>query len=478
MSISSAMNNAASGLAAASRMAEVIASNTANALTDGYAKREVILSSASTGGGVRIDGIARQVSESLLQEKREADAAAANATTYSEALSKIETLIGTPGDGGSLSDSLSTFDSALIDASASPESSTTLLAAVNAAIDVTEKLADISDGVQSIRLDADKAISQQVDSLNSTISQIADLNKAISRASAVGNDASSLMDQRQSLIDSIAEIVPLRTVERSGNQVALYTSGGLALLDGTAATIEFNAANVMSADMSLAGGQLSGLSVNGKTVTATDGGLLAGGSLGAAFKVRDEVAPQVQADLDAFARNIIERFSDSSVTSGSVGLFTDAGNALDVTKETGLAQRISINAAVDPSTTNGEVWRLRDGFSATSEGAASDGTLLTALSNAFTQTTAPNSGSFSSAARNVTELASDILSGISTSRQSAESRQSYLVARQETASQQVLAQGVDTDQELQTLMQVEQAYSANAKVIQAIDEMMQAILEL
>lgn len=478
MSITNALNNAVSGLSAMSRMAEVIGSNTANALTEGYARREVQLSSTNLTGGVRIDGIARQISESLLQEKRLADAAASNANTLSTALSAIEKLIGTPGEGGSLSDALSAFDGALITAAATPENTTALLAAVDAAKGITEKLNEVSGGVQSLRLDADASIALQVQSLNDTLSQIADLNKAITRASAIGNDASSLMDQRQVLIDQIAEIVPIRSIERSGNQVALYTTGGLALLDGTAATIDFTPANVMGVDMSLAGGQLSGLTVNGRAVTTTDGGLMAGGSLAAAFEIRDKLAPQMQSDLDAFARNLIERFSDSSLTSTPPGLFTDAGSALDPTREAGLAQRIGINAAVDPTTTTGEVWRLRDGLAATSEEAASNATLLSALSDAFSQPKAPASGSFSSVPRSVTELASDLLSQISTSRQSAESRQSYLVARQETVTQQVLAQGVDTDRELQTLLQVEQAYAANARVIQAVDEMMQAILEL
>jgi flagellar hook-associated protein 1 FlgK len=41
-----------------------------------------------------------------------------------------------------------------------------------------------------------------------------------------------------------------------------------------------------------------------------------------------------------------------------------------------------------------------------------------------------------------------------------------------------LAQGVDTDAELQTLMLVEQAYAANARMIEVADEMMQTLLRI
>ena len=75
MSISSAFSNATSGLTATSRLAEVVSSNIANAMTEGYARREVSLS-ARTGGGVSIDGVSRAVSDSLQQNLRLAGAAA------------------------------------------------------------------------------------------------------------------------------------------------------------------------------------------------------------------------------------------------------------------------------------------------------------------------------------------------------------------------------------------------------------------
>ena len=41
-----------------------------------------------------------------------------------------------------------------------------------------------------------------------------------------------------------------------------------------------------------------------------------------------------------------------------------------------------------------------------------------------------------------------------------------------------LTQGVDTDAELQELMQVEQAYSANARVMQTMDELLKKLMGL
>ena len=64
MSLSNALSNAVSGIVAASRGTEVVASNLANAMTPGFARREVQLSVRpwiGGGGGVHIEGVERVV---------------------------------------------------------------------------------------------------------------------------------------------------------------------------------------------------------------------------------------------------------------------------------------------------------------------------------------------------------------------------------------------------------------------------------
>ncbi|MGD9917156.1 MAG: flagellar hook-associated protein FlgK [Paenirhodobacter sp.] len=484
MSMSSALNNAVSGLTASSRMAEIISSNTANAMTEGYARRELSLSSETLGGdggGVRILGVNRVVNESLLQDRRIADAEAANTTARTDFYSRFESALGDPETQGSLSSLMSELEGSLIEAASMPDSTARLTTAVNAAGNVADKLNTIADDLQQVRLDADHSIADQVSTLNDTLQKIEVLNRTITSEISVGNDAAGLMDQRQALVDRIAEIVPVRTVARDNNQIALYTTGGAILLDGSASEVGFTQSGVMNADMTIESGALSGLTLNGHPISSSDDGAFGGGTLGAAFAVRDELAPAAQEQLDAVARNLIERFADPSVdstlASGDAGLFTDGGGAFDPANETGLAGRIQINAIVDPAQ-GGEVWHLRDGIGATSEGAVGDASLLNALSGALSEAFTPASGGFGSALRSASGLVADLLSSASAKRQSSELDQSYAVARQETLTELTLADGVDTDYEMQMLLKVQQAYAANAKVITAIDEMMQRVLEM
>jgi len=484
MSISSALNNAVSGLTASSRMAEVVSSNTANAMTEGYARRALSLASETlggNGGGVRILGVSRVVNETLLQDKRLSDAETANATARADFATRFEDALGDPETEGSLSWTLSEFESELIEAASLPDSSARLSSAVNAAKSVADKLNTVSEDLQQTRLEADHSIASQVDTLNETLQQLQELSRTITTQMSIGRDAAGLMDQRQTLIDQVSSIVPVRVVQRDNNQVALYSTGGAILLDGSAATIGFASSGVMSADMTLDSGALSGLTINGRTVSTSDDGPLGGGTLGAAFAVRDELAPEAQSKLDAFARDLIQRFEDPSLdttrASGDPGLFTDDGNVFDSADEIGLAGRIQINAVVDPAQ-GGGVWRLRDGLGASSPGSVGDARLLNALSDALTQEVSPASGDFGSTLRTASGLAADLLSFASGNRQSAERVESYAVSRQESLTELYLADGVDTDYEMQTLLIVQQAYSANARVIQTIDDMMQQLLDL
>jgi hypothetical protein len=187
-------------------------------------------------------------------------------------------------------------------------------------------------------------------------------------------DASPLMDQRQQLIDKIAEIVPLRQIDRDTGQIALISTGGAVLLDGRPALFGFTPVGKVTPDMTLASGALSGLTMNGRPVTFGDGsGKLDGGAMAANFRLRDIEAPVQQVRLDALARDLIARFAnpsvDTTLTSGAPGLFTDAGAAFNAATETGLAGRLAVNAAADPAN-GGALWRLRDGLGATADAVA------------------------------------------------------------------------------------------------------------
>jgi flagellar hook-associated protein 1 len=484
MSITAALNTAMTGLRAAGRGAEVVSSNISNALTPGYGRRELALSAASGGvyGGVRIDGITRAVDPGLAADRRLAEAETGDTGARAEFLSRIERLVGTPDDPGALTARLAAFETSLVTAASRPEAPERLNGAVSAARELAQALTDTARGVQTARTDADRAIAAQVTELNGALEEVEALNRQITAVQMHRADSAALQDQRQQLIDRIGTIVPVREVARDHGQVALYTQGGAVLIDGRASEIGFQQVNLVTADMTIEGGALNGLTLNGKAIrTDSEHGVLNGGTLGAQFAIRDELGPDAQVQIDALARDLVERFQDPNVdptlSPGDAGLFTDAGNAFDPAEEVGLAQRLAVNAAVDPAQ-GGAAWRLRDGLNAPAQGDVGDASLLRALADTLTYARTPASGGFGGGAHTATGLASTYLSDVVGQRVDAERKLTYATTRLTELTERQLAEGVDTDDELRRLMLVEQAYAANARVIQTVDELMQTILGL
>jgi flagellar hook-associated protein 1 FlgK len=191
--------------------------------------------------------------------------------------------------------------------------------------------------------------------------------------------------------------------------------------------------------------------------------------------------------IDAIARDLLERFQDSALDTSlpagpppGPGLFTDAGDAFDASlpgAEEGLAQRLSLNAVVDPAA-GGAAWRLRDGLGALAPGSSGDPSLLVALSDRLELARSPLSGPRTDQARSVSQQVAILLGGIATARQAREDEAVFERARLEGFRELEAAGGVDTDDEMQKLLVIEQSYAANARVIRTIDALMDELTRI
>ncbi|MCF8510075.1 MAG: flagellar hook-associated protein FlgK [Rhodobacteraceae bacterium] len=483
MSISGGLSSALSGLTAAAKSVEVVSSNIANATTSGYGRREVLTTARTvghSGQGVTVLGVRRHSDPVLLSDRRRAEATESERNTRAAFYTQLEAAVGTTDSPVSLGSRIADFDTALLEAASLPNSEARLARVVETARSLAAHINTASRAVQAARTSADDKIEADVNFLNRTLREIVGINDNIRASYAGSRDPSALLDQRQTLIDSISAVVPLREIARNDGQVALYTTGGAMLVDGSAATFGFNPVGMITAEMSVGIGSLSGLTLNGQPLAASgDLSLVEGGSLGAHFAVRDGLAPAAQEQLDALARDLLERFADPGVDPtlavGQAGLFTDGGGDFLVANEVGLAQRLRVNATVDP-TQGGALWRLRDGVGAATPGLSGNASILVALQGTLTAARTPASGGFMTGDRSFATLQADMVSGMVSNRLTAESEASYASARTEALTQMELAEGVDTDQEMQSLLLVEQAYTANAKVIQTIGQMIDTLL--
>ena len=256
-----------------------------------------------------IVGVTRHVDQGILGDRRAADSQLAFADTRSTFIQQLERVVGTPGDNSSLSARIAAFDASLVAAASRPEATEWLQGAVLRANELADTLNKISADIQTRRTNADADIAMAVENVNSSLSRIRTLNIQIASAPSGSHTIAALQDQRQMTIDQLSEYIPVKQIPRENGALTLYTPGGAVLLDGTAATLDFTPSNVVAPHMTLAGGLLSGLTINGLDVVPSgNNSPISGGRLSALFEIRDDLGVDANTQVDALARDLIDRF--------------------------------------------------------------------------------------------------------------------------------------------------------------------------
>ena len=174
-------------------------------------------------------------------------------------------------------------------------------------------LNDGQSAIMDLREQADSDIAAGVETLNIALAQVEALNGDIARARSQGNDTAALLDQRQRAIDSIAEAVPVREVDRGNGRVALMTSSGTMLLDGTAPRIGFAPAAVITPGMTLAGGGAVRADREWCPGSRRHGGRWTWRRQPRGLQAARRDVAEAQITLDAVARDLIERVQDPAI---------------------------------------------------------------------------------------------------------------------------------------------------------------------
>ena len=224
------------------------------------------------GAGVRVAGIHRDYDASLLADRRSAGSTQSRDGSIAQALSRLETLVGDAGSETSIGSRITAFEQSLVSAASDPSSDIRLGQVMDRLGELVTAVTDAEAGIRGLRQDADAGIADQVELLNSALVQVEDLNDEISNAIYNGQDYSALADQRQLLVDQISSIVPVREIGREAGRIALYSTGGQALLERRAVQFGFVASPVITAGMTLASGGLSGITVDGAPLAPRRGG--------------------------------------------------------------------------------------------------------------------------------------------------------------------------------------------------------------
>ena len=493
MTLTAALNNAKTGLFSTQRQVAGSSENIANANTPGYVRKEANVTSLSSDGfssGVSSQMERSQVDSILLRDLRLEAANLATSDVRALQTSRVEDVVGTPEDERSLSAAFTDLENQLQALSGSPESEILQREVYYSADSLVRSFADTEDAIQASRLEADGKIAEGVDIVNEALANIEDLNGSISAGIASGQDVSGLLDERDRQIDAVAEQIGIRTFNRSNGEVVITTTEGVTLLDGTARELQFTAATTITA--TTPAGALSGLSVDGFDIAPSPPSGpqdLSSGSIAGYFMSRDTDLVQYQEQIDALAKETILLFqeADASLAAAPAGppftgsIFVDAaGNGVDPAATAndivGLAGSIQINALVDP-TAGGDTSLIRDGVLGPAQAEGYSDQIFAFLDGLSSNRNFNPAAGLSDSAT-LKDFASEFSSGVQTDRVGFENQADRSRVLFDTLEIRRLNEtGVNIDEESERLLELEQAYSANAQVINTISRMFDELLQ-
>lgn len=373
MGLSQALATAISGLKVNQASLALVAANVANADTPGYVRKTV--NQVATGGnnsgiGVRVTAIQRELDLYVQRQLRAENSGASYADTRAQFYQRLQDVYGTPGSDSSFETVYNNFTGALQALATSPDDPAARSGVMSSAQLLAQQLNQMSDSIQSLRGDAELGIADAVSKANEAMSQIASLNQRIAASPLNDSATATLLDQRDSYIDQLSQLMDINVVQNDNNQVAIFTNSGVQLVGTQAARLSFDAQGTMtpsaqwtSDPSTRAVGTITLTSPTGGSVDLIQTNAIRSGTIAAYLQMRDQDLPQAQSQLDAIAAAMASALSDkttqgSAVTSGpQTGFDVDigglsAGNTITVNYTntlTGKAGTFTFMRVDDPS---------------------------------------------------------------------------------------------------------------------------------
>ena len=492
MSLSTTLSIAQSALAADAALSTIVSRNIAG-VNDGDYSAKTGQVETTIDGRVRLAAVRGASDDALFGHLLGAQSAAAAAKAVSAGLGQLEGTLGlattTAADGRATDASPATLLGDLAGAlgsyAASPADQTLGRAAVGAAKALAASLNTSAANVQGVRAQADKAIATAVATVNTLLAQFGAANSAVMSATARGADATDAIDSRNAVLKSLSSQLGISTAEAGQGGLALYTDGGATLFQGTARTVAFTPTPTYTSAVTGVAVTVDGVPVTGANATmASKSGAIAG-----LAELRDTTAAAYGDQLDQIAGGLVTAFAESDQTGGGAptiaGLFTDGGTTALPTSVAGLAARLTVSASVDPSR-GGAVTLLRDGgvnangdtrYNANATGGASYSVHLNATLAGLdgTRNFDPTSGG--AARGSLADYATSSVSWLEGSRQAASTAAADKdAAVTATTASLSSATGVNLDEQLSEMLDLEHSYQASAELMTTVKSMLDALL--
>lgn len=427
----SSLNTALTALQYQRNALDVAASNVANATTDGYTRRRVngeTVSSSTTpalwskqspaGEGVKATNITRVIDPILDSRARREHATQAYLDMRADALARVESGLGEPGDNG-VAAALTSFRQSWQDVKNDPSSEAARTQVLEKAQTLVSSIAAQVANVNGEIEDQQTRMTTTVTEANKVADQLAATNKNVVSATLNGVDTTALLDQRDQLA--------MRLSELTGGKVTIHENGVADVTIGTHELVSLDTATPIDE-------------------TSMPAGL--GGELGAVNELITTTLPTYKAGLD----DVVTKLA-SQVNGLHASAYDLDGNA---------GQPIFTFDAADPAGTLAvAITNPRELAVSSTNSGDFDGSMATALSQAN------DAGDAYKALVNGFGSQVNAAKGLAATQQ-------LLTSQVDGARDQL--SGVSLDEEMVSMLASQRAYEAASRVMTVVDSVLDTLI--
>jgi flagellar hook-associated protein 1 FlgK len=455
----SLINIALTGSQAAQAGLNATSQNIANVATPGYTRQSPLFVAMQTNNGVRasaagvaVPALIRFSDAYQSQQLWRSNSDLSQHSSAQPYLTQLEQVMG--DDTSSISSGLDGFLSALNAATVEPTSTPLRQQVVTAASALGQRFDSLSEVLANQLTSIHQQRTSTVDQVNSLASDIAGLNAKISAAQAIGAQNSALVDARDQKIDSLAQLAGLQVVDQPDGSRDVSLRSGQPLVIGSVPA-------KMAVQANANGSQTLTLAFARESFVVSPTGI--GGQLGGLEDTEDNVIVPLRQDITDIAGQI------ASQVNGLLG----AGYDLNGNPGTPLF-------AFNPNSTTGML-TVAPGVTAAGLGFSSNATdpgnsdQLLGLVDLGNQTITV--GSLGSVL--LGDADTQLVGKLGTASQQNQAAQGTAqTVRDQAEENWKSTSGVNSDEEAVNLVQYQQMYQANMKVISVANTLFDATLQM
>jgi flagellar hook-associated protein 1 FlgK len=439
---------------------DITSHNISNVNTKGFSRQRIHTSAAAPfnlpegqlGLGVRVDTIIRIRNVFLDQQYRDSNDKLGYASSKENIYRQVEIILQEPNEN-SIGSLMNDFFLEFSRLASDPENMAIRYTLRQKANALVESFQAKNNQLKTLRDSIKNETQSVLTQINEITKQLAVLNKQIVSAEAGKGKANDLRDKRDKLLDQLSEYLKLNVSEGKQGQIIASAEG----------------INLVTADKSYTLSTQTTTN-SGNTILSVINDLgkenvFKYGKLGSLLEMANRHIPDLEAKLNTLVYKISEHVNNIH----AAGQTLPTGNPPSVKKNI----NFFVGTSAEEFNLSSEVLEDVSNIAASANGKPGNGDAALSIAN-IRKSKILNGG------RDTFEdYYSGIIQGISfdmTNASNTRSTQELLINQVENQRQSV--SGVSLDEEMTNLIKYQRSYEAAAKVIQAVDEMMETLINI